>query len=220
MPRQALSPCRGSDLGIRDSGHRHRGPAPTEPAAATARCEVSPDPHRLARTLTARSRPQLRPRHRWSPSSSSVTTRLPLATTQATSCPDWNRSFTAVRITRMAPSGRRAGRAHGRRLHRWTRLDTHGSAHAAKYREPSLIQAIPRAPFIPTECVVAAVVVSQRLDPWLLSCHANLTAKMRYRWVIDAGKSNCSATKPVGTFVQWHGPTWTGNRSVACWNGC
>ena len=104
MPRQALSPCRGSDLGIRDSGHRHREPAPTEPAAATARCGVSPDPHRLARTLTARSRPRLRRRLRRSPSSSSVTTRLPLATTQATSCPDWNKSFTAVRITRMAPS--------------------------------------------------------------------------------------------------------------------
>jgi hypothetical protein len=33
---QAFSPCRGSDPGIRDSGHRHREPAPAELAAAAA----------------------------------------------------------------------------------------------------------------------------------------------------------------------------------------
>ena len=48
----------------RDKRRRRREPAPAEPAAATARCRASPDPHRLARPLTARSRPGLRPRHR------------------------------------------------------------------------------------------------------------------------------------------------------------
>jgi hypothetical protein len=33
---QAFSPCRGGDPGIRDSGHRHREPAPAERAAAAA----------------------------------------------------------------------------------------------------------------------------------------------------------------------------------------
>src|SRR5258705_9339446 len=33
---QAFSPCRGSDSGSRDSGHRHREPAPAELAAAAA----------------------------------------------------------------------------------------------------------------------------------------------------------------------------------------
>ena len=57
---QAMSPCRGSDPGsARKPGHR-REPAPGESAAATARCHVSPDPHRLALPLSARSRPRIR----------------------------------------------------------------------------------------------------------------------------------------------------------------
>src|SRR6202453_4635364 len=60
---QAFSPCRGSDPGIRYSGLRHRAPAPEEHGVAAARCRASRDPHRLARPLTARLRPWLRPRH-------------------------------------------------------------------------------------------------------------------------------------------------------------
>ena len=45
---QAFSPCRGSDPGGVRKQRRHHVPAPIEPAAATARSRVSPDPHRLA----------------------------------------------------------------------------------------------------------------------------------------------------------------------------
>ena len=58
---QAFSPCRGGDPASAHKPRHRREPAPVEPAAATARCRVSPDPHRLARPLTARSRPRLRP---------------------------------------------------------------------------------------------------------------------------------------------------------------
>src|ERR1700758_1709353 len=60
---QAFSPSPGSDPGSPHKPRHRREPAPVEPAAAAARCRVSPDPHRLARPLTARSRPRLRPRH-------------------------------------------------------------------------------------------------------------------------------------------------------------
>jgi hypothetical protein len=53
---QAFSPCRGSDPGIRDSGHRRREPAPVERVVAAARCRVSPDPHRLARAANRSNR--------------------------------------------------------------------------------------------------------------------------------------------------------------------
>ena len=42
--------------------HCRRGPGRAGRAAAAARCRVSPDPLRLARPRTARSRPRLRPR--------------------------------------------------------------------------------------------------------------------------------------------------------------
>jgi len=29
-----------------------------------------------------------------------------------------------------------------------------------------------------------------------------------------------TTTTLVATFARWRVPTWTGNRSVACWNGC
>src|SRR5271166_3293335 len=58
---QVFSPCRGSDPGIRDSGLRHRAPAPVERVVAAARCRASRDHHRLAQPLTARSQPRLRP---------------------------------------------------------------------------------------------------------------------------------------------------------------
>src|ERR1700722_1552163 len=61
---QAFSPCRGSDPGAVRKQRRRHVPAPIEPAAATARSPVSPDPHRLALLLTARSRPRLRPHQR------------------------------------------------------------------------------------------------------------------------------------------------------------
>ena len=60
---QAFPPCRGSDPGMRDSRRRRREPAAERRAAAAARSRVSPDPLRLARPLTARSRPGLRLRH-------------------------------------------------------------------------------------------------------------------------------------------------------------
>ena len=58
--------------GIRDSGHRHREPAPAEPAAATARPRASPDPHRLAQPPTGRSRPRLRLRESWDSAATDV----------------------------------------------------------------------------------------------------------------------------------------------------
>ena len=60
---QAFSPCRGSDPGGPCTPRHRREPAPGEPADVEARSRVSPDPHRLARPLTARWRPRLRPRH-------------------------------------------------------------------------------------------------------------------------------------------------------------
>ena len=57
---QAMSPCRGSDPGSARKPRRRREPAPAEPAAATARCRAAPDPLRLVRLPTARSRPGLR----------------------------------------------------------------------------------------------------------------------------------------------------------------
>ena len=62
--KPSFSPCRGSDPGSPGRRLRLRGLGPAAPASATARCRVSPDPHRLARPPTARSRPRLRLRHR------------------------------------------------------------------------------------------------------------------------------------------------------------
>ena len=74
-----MSPWRGSDPGIRDSKYRHSEPAPEEHRDAAARCRASRDPHRLARSLTARWWPRLRPHRRRAPRSSSVSTRAPVA---------------------------------------------------------------------------------------------------------------------------------------------
>jgi hypothetical protein len=60
---QAIPPSRDSDLDSRGRQRRRRGPGPAGRAAAAARCRVSPDRHRLARLLTAQSRPRLRPDH-------------------------------------------------------------------------------------------------------------------------------------------------------------
>ena len=60
---QAMSPCRGSGPGSARKSRHRREPAPVEPAAAAARCRASPVLRRLARPLTARLRPRLRPRH-------------------------------------------------------------------------------------------------------------------------------------------------------------
>ena len=77
---QAFSPCRGSGPDSRGNRPRRRGPAPVEPAAAAARCHDHQNAiNQLARPLTARSRPRLRPRHSSAPRSSSVSTRTPVA---------------------------------------------------------------------------------------------------------------------------------------------
>src|SRR6516165_4887636 len=60
---QAFSPYRDSDPATACKRRYRREPAPVEPGVATARCRASPDPHRLARPLTARLRPPLRSRH-------------------------------------------------------------------------------------------------------------------------------------------------------------
>src|SRR6476620_2669912 len=62
----AMSPLRGSGPDSRGRRLHPHGRRPAAPAAAAARCRVSPDPHRLARPPTARSRPRLRPHHRQS----------------------------------------------------------------------------------------------------------------------------------------------------------
>ena len=104
VPRsQAFSPCRGSDPGIRDKGRRHREPAPAEPAAAAARCLVSP-------TSSARAAA-----NRSIAASASATSSGPAIkqclhqntrrrNAPSSSCPSRRRSSTAVRMSGMASS--------------------------------------------------------------------------------------------------------------------